>query len=152
MPTAIEHLWFNVWGRLRAVLRQNVLQLGLVTQILPVSPRWHQVQQGMRYKSGARDFTRSLSPPPSTPTTTMNVFADDDEIRHATVGVQTAESAASKDHDRACSGHLGTASSTSPIASYPTDSHVEAKKRRELREEGKTPEQIKEMRRKKPQI
>ena len=34
---------------------------------------------------------------------------------------------------------------------YPTDSHVEAKRRRELREKDKSPEEVKAMRKKKPQ-
>ena len=52
-----------------------LLSFKLISAVLPVNRRWHQVQLGMRTKAGARDFSqnkRSTSAPPST----SNAIAD----------------------------------------------------------------------------
>ena len=158
-----------------------MIHFNLITTVLPVNRRWHQTQLGMRTKAGAREYTdkkRSTTPPSATQSAfadhtetnfdDSHVGKDDpselltlcggvigsslDEVPgcpptvqidcHTTltscVGVQTLP-------DETRITGLTTASA------YPTDSHVDAKRRREAREAGKTPEEVKAMRKKKPQ-
>ena len=155
-----------------------LLSFKLISAILPVNRRWHQVQLGMRSNSGARDFSmkqRSTSAPPLTTSTAIaedsgqdtplvaavdaHVISQEQNSNSAneansaepaesrswktvTVAVQTVLS-----ETRRHAEHAGASS----MQAYPTDSHVEAKGRREAREVGKTPEEVKVMRKKKPQ-